>query len=257
MVAVLSLLMATGAANAQSVFIEDLTWPELRARVAAGSTIAILPTGGTEQGGPHLALGKHNFVVREAARRIAVELGNALVAPVIPVVPEGPLDAPSGHLAFPGTLGLSDDTYARLLGDVARSLAQSGFRLICFVGDHGQSQSVQEQVAKALNTSPLVPGARIINVATYYAPQADDAELARQGIAPALLGDHAGIADTAALMAVAPDAVRMALRSPDNWPGKEASGASGRPDLATRQMGEALLELRIVRAVAEIRRQSR
>ncbi|MBM3345931.1 MAG: hypothetical protein FJY55_05460, partial [Betaproteobacteria bacterium] len=108
MVAVLLTLMATGTACAQGLFIEDLTWPQLGARVAAGSTIAIVPTGGTEQGGPHLVPGKHDLLVREALRRVAIRPGNALVAPVILVVPEGPLDRPGDNPAFPGALGLSD-----------------------------------------------------------------------------------------------------------------------------------------------------
>lgn len=264
MVAVLLALMAPAQALAQtdtsapspSVFIEDLTWPELRDRVAAGNTIAIIPTGGTEQGGPHLALGKHNFVVREAARRIAMELGNALVAPVIPVVPEGPLDPPSGNLAFPGTLGLSDETYAVVLRDIARSLFLSGFRFVCFLGDHGQSQLVQESVARDMNAGPLPAGARVFHVSAYYAPADEDRELARAGIPAGALGDHAGVADTAVTLAVRPSAVRMDRRSPASWPASassSASGASGRPELATRSMGEDLLRRRVARAVMEIR----
>lgn len=257
MVAVLLLLMATGAARAQSVFIEELTWPELRARVAAGSTIALVPTGGTEQGGPHLALGKHSLVVREAARRIAVQLGNALVAPVIPVVPEGPLDRPSGNLAFPGTLGLGDDTFAALLRDLARSLALSGFKLICFIGDHGQSQAVQARVAIELNAGALPAGVRVVHVASYYAPADEDRELARAGIPAEAIGDHAGVGDTAVTLAVQPGAVRMQRRAASAWRETEPSGASGRPELATQTMGETLLRQRVARAVSEIRGQSR
>jgi len=257
MVAVLPLLMAAGMVHAQSVFIEELTWPELRARVAAGNTIALVPTGGTEQGGPHLALGKHNFVVREAARRIAVQLGNALVAPVIPVVPEGPLDRPAGNLAFPGTLGLADDTYAAVLRDIATSLALSGFKLICFIGDHGQSQAVQARVAGELNAGALPAGVRVIQVASYYAPAEEDRALALAGVPADALGDHAGVGDTAVTLAVRPAAVRTDRRSSTAWRGSEPSGASGRPELATRSMGEKLLQQRVARAVAEIRGQSR
>jgi len=257
MVAVFLLLMAAGTARAQSVFIEELTWPELRSRVAAGNTIALVPTGGTEQGGPHLALGKHSLVVREAARRIAMQLGNALVAPVIPVVPEGPLDRPAGNLAFPGTLGLSDDTYAAVLRDIATSLSLSGFKLICFIGDHGQSQAVQARVAGELNAGALPAGVRIIHVASYYAPADEDRELARAGVPAVALGDHAGVGDTAITLAVRPGAVRMQRRSASAWRETGSSGASGRPELATQSMGEKLLRQRVARAVTEIRGQSR
>src|SRR6188474_799403 len=64
-----------------SVFLEELTWVEVRDAIAAGKTTVIIPTGGTEQNGPHMVLGKHNFLVTFAAKVIADRLGNALVAP--------------------------------------------------------------------------------------------------------------------------------------------------------------------------------
>src|SRR5216110_2478513 len=66
-----------------SVFLEDLTWVEVRDAIAAGKTTVIIPTGGTEQNGPHMVLGKHNFLVKHKAGEIAKSLGNALVAPVM------------------------------------------------------------------------------------------------------------------------------------------------------------------------------
>ena len=82
----LSLLFASipavGIAAPASVYIEDLTWTELRDLVAAGKTTAIIPVGGTEQNGPHMAIGKHNVRVKLLAGRIAAGLRNALVAPV-------------------------------------------------------------------------------------------------------------------------------------------------------------------------------
>src|SRR5512147_1354909 len=77
------------AAQPATVSLEELTWIELRGEIRSGKTVVIVPVGGTEQNGPHMALGKHNVRVRSLAGRIAVELGNALVAPVVPYVPEG------------------------------------------------------------------------------------------------------------------------------------------------------------------------
>src|SRR5258706_64190 len=37
--------------------LSDMTWPELAAAIARGSTTVILPLGATEQHGPHLPLG--------------------------------------------------------------------------------------------------------------------------------------------------------------------------------------------------------
>jgi creatinine amidohydrolase/Fe(II)-dependent formamide hydrolase-like protein len=66
-----------------TVFLEELTWTEVRDLIRAGTTTIILPTGGTEQNGPHMALGKHNARVRALSAAIARALGNALVAPVL------------------------------------------------------------------------------------------------------------------------------------------------------------------------------
>src|SRR3954465_3649006 len=98
------LLHAAAFAAPASVFLEELTWPELREAQTKGKTTVIIPVGGTEQSGPQLALGKHNVRVQILARRIAESLGNALVAPVVSYVPEGSITPPSGHMRFPGTI---------------------------------------------------------------------------------------------------------------------------------------------------------
>lgn len=251
--AVLLLASAPAYAQPKPVYLEDLTWPELSRRVEQGATTVIVPTGGTEQNGPHMTLGKHNFVVHEAAGRIALELGKTLVAPVLSIVPEGPLDRPSGNLRFPGTLGLSDDSFERVLWDVALSLAHSGFKLICFVGDHGQSQAIQSRVAERLSEIWKDSGIRVVNVSAYYSPDAEERELVRLGLPREKLGEHGGVADTAQLMAVKPDAVRMELLAQGSWKGNGPSGASGQRELANAGIGERLLRERTRAAVRQIR----
>src|SRR5437667_12029234 len=98
--------MAVSGAHAEmpdTVFLEELTWTEIRDRIQAGRTTVIVPIGGTEQNGPHMAVGKHNVRVKALSERIARALGNALVAPVLAYVPEGQVSPPTGHLRFPGT----------------------------------------------------------------------------------------------------------------------------------------------------------
>src|SRR5258705_4819045 len=86
------LLCVAGATSAQTpdtVFLERLTWEEVRDSMAAGKTTIIIPTGGTEQNGPHMAIGKHNVRVTANAEAIARGLGNTLVAPTLAYKPEG------------------------------------------------------------------------------------------------------------------------------------------------------------------------
>src|SRR3954454_515835 len=112
---------AAGAQSPDTVFLEELTWNELRDTIAGGRTTIILPVGGTEQNGLHMVLGKHNFIVKYTAEQIARRLGNALVAPVIAYVPEGDLDPPTGHMNWPGTITLPPAHFRVLVEYAARS----------------------------------------------------------------------------------------------------------------------------------------
>ena len=76
----------------ETVFVEEMTWMEVRDALRAGKTTVIVPTGGVEQNGPYLATGKHNYILRATTEAIARKLGNALVAPIIAFVPEGDID---------------------------------------------------------------------------------------------------------------------------------------------------------------------
>ncbi len=151
-----------------SVFIEQLTWMEVRDRIAGGATTAIVATGGIEQNGPFVVTGKHNVVLRATTEAIARRLGNALVAPVIKLVPEGNHDPPSGHLRFPGTIGLSRETFEMVVHDVARSLAVSGFTDLMLIGDSGGNQDGMAAVAERWNADPPHPGTRLHHIPEYY-----------------------------------------------------------------------------------------
>jgi creatinine amidohydrolase/Fe(II)-dependent formamide hydrolase-like protein len=134
-----------------SVWIEELTWMEVRDALADGKTTAIVSTGGIEQNGPYLATGKHNYVLRAACDALARELGNALCAPVIKLVPEGGIEEPTGHMRYPGTLSLREETFQAVLTDVAMSLAAHGFENVVFIGDSGGNQRGMAAVAESLN----------------------------------------------------------------------------------------------------------
>src|SRR3954470_22820501 len=101
-----------------TVFMEDMTWMEGRDALRAGKTTAIVATGGIEQNGPYLVAGKHNVVLRATTEAIARKLGNALVAAIVPFVPEGDIDPPTVHMRYPSTISLTEETYRRLLIDI-------------------------------------------------------------------------------------------------------------------------------------------
>ena len=99
-----------------------MTWMEVRDAIRSGKRTAIIATGGVEQNGPYLVTGKHNVILRATTQAIARELGNALVAPIVPFVPEGDIDPPTGHMRYPGTISVRESTFRALLTDVAMSL---------------------------------------------------------------------------------------------------------------------------------------
>jgi creatinine amidohydrolase len=155
-------------AAVDSVFLEELTWMEVRDAIQAGKTTVIVGTGGIEPSGPYVALGKHNYVLQATTEAIARRLGNALVAPIIKFVPEGKIEPPTGHMRYPGTLSLGEETFEALLADICSSLKQHGFKDIILLGDHGESQRGMQAVAERLHKKwGGVPGVHFIP--EYYA----------------------------------------------------------------------------------------
>lgn len=65
------------------VFIDELTWMEIRDRLLAGTKTVIIGTAGQEQKGPHMVTGEHKYVLQHTTERIARTLGDALIAPII------------------------------------------------------------------------------------------------------------------------------------------------------------------------------
>ena len=240
----------------EGVYLEEMTWVELRELVEHGKDLAIVPTGGVEQNGPHLVLGKHNYIVRYTAGRIAEALGNAVVAPVIAHVPEGDIERREGHMAFAGTISLPETVFAAVLEHTARSLRAHGFKTIVFLGDSGGNQATQAAVAERLNAEWADSGARAIHVSDYYDPDANGqiAWLRDRGETVAAIGSHAGIRDTSELMAVFPEGVRAERRARNGGLlYTEPTGVIGDPTRATAERGEQLLRLKIDAALRQIR----
>ena len=150
-----------------TVWIEDMTWMDVRDAMKAGKTTIIIPTGGLEPNGPWLALGKHNFVLAANCDAIARKLGNALCAPTIKLVPEGDIATKSGHMASPGTMSMREDTFRAVLNDAAESLQAHGFKNIIFIGDSGGNQEGQKAVAEAL-TAKWAGKALALHIPEYY-----------------------------------------------------------------------------------------
>ena len=180
--AAVALLLAALPAAAQSLFLEELTSPEVREAIRAGKTTAIVPIGGTEWNGDHIVLGKHNVRAKVLAGRIAERLGDALVAPVVAYVPEGAIDPPTQHMKHVGTITVPADVFEKGLASTARSLQHHGFKTVVLLGDHGGYLASLRKVASQVK-GVVVPD--------YYREV-----------------EHAGVDDTASALAIDPKLVR-------------------------------------------------
>jgi len=233
-----------------ALHLEDLTWPEVHELVATGYDTVIVPTGGTEQNGPHLVLGKHNRIVRHTAESTARQVGRTLVAPVMAYVPQGSAQPPTGHMRFAGTLSIPEDTFEAVLEHTVRSLHAHGFRLICLMGDSGGNMAAQDRVARRLSRELRGAGTVVVNLDKYYRANGQVEWLLRDGETKMSIGTHAGIRDTSELLFLDPTGVRL-----DRLPShdlEEADGASGNASAGTSERGRALLGLKIDAATRQL-----
>ncbi len=243
------LQMPRPIAALNSVWIEELTWMEVRDAIADGKTTVIVSTGGIEQNGPYVATGKHNYVLQTACEMIARELGDALCAPIIKLVPEGTIDPPSGHMRYPGTISLRQQTFEAVLTDVGSSLAQHGFEHIVYIGDSGGNQRGMANVARALD-------GRWRQTSVHYIPEFYDNDgveayqTEKFGITEVSEGFHDFYWLTAMQMVTDPSTVRYDQRVAA---GKASiNGVSLVPMERTLEVGKTLFQYRVDRTVAAI-----
>ena len=126
--------------------VDATEWSQLNTLLAGGERRAVIPLGCTEQHA-HLSLATDSIL----AERVAVEAAAPLQVPVFPVLPYG---ITPYFLAFPGTVSLRVETYARVLADILGSLAGQGFRRFLLVNGHGGNQPAQSVAAEWQSDNP-------------------------------------------------------------------------------------------------------
>lgn len=238
-----------------SVFLEDQTWTELRDLIQQGKTTIIVPIGGTEQNGPAVALGKHNTRVKFLAEKIAEKLGDAIVAPVMSYVPEGGITPPTAHMKFPGTITITDKTFEQILESASRSFKLHGFKTIVFIGDHGSYQGDESNVASRLNREWATSATKVFAAREFYnLSQTTFAEkLIAKGYAKSEIGTHAGLLDTALMLAVDPSTVRTDRIASGPKMDSNDGVYGGDPKRATAAIGKIGVDLIVNGTVAAIR----
>jgi creatinine amidohydrolase len=248
------LVAFAASAVAGKVFMEDLTSFELREKIANGFTTVLIPIGGTEQNGPHMAIGKHNVRVKYLAGQIAQKLGNAVVAPVVAYVPEGSISPPMAHMRFSGTISIPEATFESILVSTAKSLKQHGFRDVVFLGDHGGYQKNELHAAEKVNKEWAVDArSRAHGLTAYYeAAQAPFIQVLKsKGFSDAEIGTHAGLSDTSLMLAIDRSLVRMDLLA-EGAKTSPADGVYGDPRKSTAELGQMGVQIIVEKTVQAI-----
>ena len=227
------------------VHTEDLTWTEIqRAMDERGFDTIIIPTGGIEQNGAHLTLGKHGFIVHHNAGVIAKRLGKTFVAPVISYVPE------EIHMDYAGTVSVPDKVFESLLEATARSYYRHGFKNILFIGDSFGNQVPQQNIANKLSSEWRDENITIAHISDYYNVEGQlEWLMQNKGLSKEQIGGHAGIRDTSEIMHIYPEGLRK-----DPWfvEGRD-TGHSGLVTLSSKEIGEQMTTIKVESALKQIK----
>ena len=247
--------------RAPNVEFDMMTWPEVKQAMSEGKTTALVYNGGTEQRGPQNVNGGHTLMARETVRAIAVRLGNAIAAPVLPFSPN------NASAELPGTIGLTPDLFAAINEQVADQLLKTGFKNIVLMGDHGGGQQQLGEVAKKLSAKYAAQGVKVVFCNDVYATANDDFDkwLVSQGYPSS---SHAGIPDTSEMLYLGSDKgwvrtelVKDALgdpvlpqgQKPDPGKPRVNNGISGDGRRSTPELGKRLFDMKVDYAVKQIK----
>jgi creatinine amidohydrolase/Fe(II)-dependent formamide hydrolase-like protein len=235
-----------------TVFIADMTWMEVRDAMKAGKDTVLIASGGVEQNGPYLVADKHQVVLRATTDAIARKLGNALVAPLVNLVPEGDIDPPTEHMKYPSTVSVSEDTYRRLLTDICSCYRTHGFKHIVMIADSGGNQAGMKAVAEHLTAKWKDGKSRVYYIPEYYNYGDVKKWLEDQGVKQTDEGLHDDFAITAIMMTGDPSSVRMKQRVAA---GKfKINGIDLAPADKTIEWGKKVVDFRADVAVKAIRK---
>lgn len=243
----------------KSHLMAEMTSPEFAEQLAAGA-IVVLPTGTTEQHGPHLPLGVDHLL----SRAIALDVALAIEAIVAPPVTFGYKSMPrsGGGPFFPGSIGLDGATLSHLIRDVIRELARHDVRKICVLDGHYENLWFLNDGIDLAFRELEDTGLKIMCFQHWDFLTAETLDHVFPDGFPGIEFEHAAVLETSLMMHYYPDLVRHD-QIPDNppadsgsydvWPAhrswvpesgalvsaKGASAAKGR--LIAEQVGEAIV----------------
>jgi creatinine amidohydrolase len=230
------------------VEFEMMTWPEVKAAIAAGKTTALVYTGGTEQRGPQNVNGGHTLMAKATVQAIALKLGNAIYLPVLPYTPN------NASAALPGTIGLTSELLSAILERIASEAIKTGFTNVIIMGDHGGGQpAAYASVAAKLDSVYAPQGKHVFFCDQVYktANDAFDVYLKSQNLP---VSTHAGIPDTSEMLYLGAD---LGWVRADQIPAAVSdvahpNGISGDARPSTKELGKKIFDMKVDYAVKQI-----
>jgi mycofactocin system creatininase family protein len=210
----------------------DATWRDVGAATKVGRSIdgvltpvLLIPVGSTEQHGPHLPLSTDTLIAEEISGRAVHMTDGLMVGPTISVSSSGE------HAGFPGTLSIGETVMANVVLELARSADWAAG--VVFVNGHGGNVTAMQRAAEVFEVER-----RRVLVWWPRVPSGDP---------------HAGHTETSIMLALAPDAVRLAAAQPGPVPTLDAlvregvrplspSGVLGDPTGADADSGRRILD---------------
>jgi creatinine amidohydrolase len=180
--------------------LETLTWPEVRQEIDAGRDTIVVAFGAVEQHGHHLPLGTDAMLGDELSKRLADRL-DAFRAPTVRI------GCSRHHLAFPGTMSVTEETFQGIVGDLLRGWAEHGFRRIVLLPTHGGNFA---PLTAALERMEPLDGVKVIGIGDLgLLVQATLGLGAELGVPASEGGLHAGQWETSMMLALRPELVKM------------------------------------------------
>jgi len=282
---------ATTPVNVKEIVeLELLTHTEVYEKIHNdGKTSVLVVTGGTEERGPHDVLGGHTIMARQRAIEIAKKLGNALVAPVLPIAVNA--TGLRENTNQPGGVQMPADVYKAVQIAEIESMATNGFKDIFVMGDHGGGQQQMREAADEEDKKLEPKGVRVYYIADFYQKTHDDVDLYMyEHKLP--IGGHGAMMETSEMLYWEPAPgvyVRPTYKTvpfdptgqtPEQWkaardarlagaaggrggrgrgqdpnaPPRVNNGLTGDPHPSTKTIGKVVAEIGVNNSVAEIKK---
>ena len=173
-----------------NVKLWELTWQEVKALVPDRVKGVFLPVGTMEAHGV-IPQGTDTIIPLELSLKLAEEM-SCLVAPPIYY------GITNSLLGYPGSMRISSELFTEYLVEILLGLSDIGFEYIVVMNGHGgQSREIKDAIKDAY----LICGTKMIGVEWWILCQAITESCRGEA------GGHAGLDETAMIMAIYPELV--------------------------------------------------